>query len=221
MKDRRRAAQLARTMVELGGAHGVATVALLTDMNTPLGLAIGNAVEVTESLEVLAGGGPPDVVELTLALAREMLALAGLPDADPQAALRDGRAMDSWRAMIRAQGGDPDAPMPTAPEIEKVTADRDGYVSELDAFGMGVAAWRLGAGRARKEDPVSIPAGVVLHKRLGDRVNAGDLLYELRAEDPDRIPAARAEAAAALSIGPRRRRATPIVLDRIGPEGES
>jgi thymidine phosphorylase len=221
MKNRNRAAELARTMVALGGAHGVATVALLTDMSTPLGLAIGNAIEVTESLEVLAGGGPPDVVALTLALAREMLALAGRPDEDPEAALRDGRAMDSWRAMIRAQGGDPDAPLPTAPEIETVTADRDGYVTKLDAYGMGIAAWRLGAGRARKEDPVSFPAGVLMHKRRGDRVRAGDVLYELRAEDPERIPAARAEAGAALTIGRRPPRTTPIVLDRIGPEEAS
>jgi thymidine phosphorylase len=219
MKNRNRAAELARTMVALGAAHGVATVALLTDMSTPLGLAIGNAIEVTESVEVLAGGGPPDVVELTVALAREMLALAGRPAEDPEAALRDGRAMDSWRAMIRAQGGDPKAPLPTAPEIETVTADRDGYVTKLDAYGMGLSAWRLGAGRARKEDPVSFSAGVLMHKRRGDRVRAGDVLYELRAEDAGRIPAARADAAAALTIGRRPPKTTPIVLDRIGPEG--
>ncbi|WP_327032932.1 thymidine phosphorylase [Micromonospora ureilytica] len=216
MKSVDQARELARTMVELGGAHGVRTVALLTDMSTPLGLAIGNAVEVTESVEVLAGGGPADVVELTLALAREMLDAAGLPDADPAAALRDGRAMDSWRAMIRAQGGDPDAPMPTAAEVEVVRAERDGYVAAVDAYAMGVAAWRLGAGRARKEDPVSVPAGVVLHKRPGDEVRAGDPLYELRAEDATRIPAALAEAANAVRIASTAPAATSLVIERIG-----
>ncbi|WP_444949886.1 thymidine phosphorylase [Micromonospora ureilytica] len=216
MKSVDQARELARTMVELGGAHGVRTVALLTDMSTPLGLAIGNAVEVTESVEVLAGGGPADVVELTLALAREMLDAAGLPDADPAAALRDGRAMDSWRAMIRAQGGDPDAPMPTAAEVEVVRAERDGYVAAVDAYAMGVAAWRLGAGRARKEDPVSVPAGVVLHRRPGDEVRAGDPLYELRAEDATRIPAALAEAANAVRIASTAPAATSLVIERIG-----
>ncbi|MEU7849753.1 thymidine phosphorylase [Micromonospora parva] len=216
MKSVDQARELARTMVELGGAHGVRTVALLTDMSTPLGLAIGNAVEVTESVEVLAGGGPADVVELTVALAREMLDAAGLPDADPAAALRDGRAMDSWRAMIRAQGGDPDAPMPAAAEVEVVRAERDGYVAAVDAYAMGVAAWRLGAGRARKEDPVSVPAGVVLHKRPGDEVRAGDPLYELRAEDATRIPAALAEAADAVRIASTAPAATSLVIERVG-----
>ncbi|MFE9915043.1 thymidine phosphorylase [Micromonospora sp. NPDC005553] len=216
MKSVDQARELARTMVELGGAHGVRTVALLTDMSTPLGLAIGNAVEVTESVEVLAGGGPADVVELTLALAREMLDAAGLPDADPAAALRDGRAMDSWRAMIRAQGGDPDAPMPAAAEVEVVRAERDGYVAAIDAYAMGVAAWRLGAGRARKEDPVSVPAGVVLHKRPGDEVRAGDPLYELRADDATRIPAALTEAANAVRIAPTAPAATSLVIERVG-----
>ncbi|WP_145786491.1 thymidine phosphorylase [Micromonospora taraxaci] len=216
MKSVDQARELARTMVELGGAHGVRTVALLTDMSTPLGLAIGNAVEVTESVEVLAGGGPADVVELTLALAREMLDAAGLPDADPAAALRDGRAMDSWRSMIRAQGGDPDAPMPEAAEVEVVRAEQDGYVAAVDAYAMGVAAWRLGAGRARKEDPVSVPSGVVLHKRPGDPVRAGDALYELRAEDATRIPAALAEAATAVRVSSTAAASTPLVIERIG-----
>src|SRR5689334_8349006 len=155
MKRADDARELARTMVELGKAHGVTTVALLTDMDVPLGRAIGNAVEVEESLEVLQGGGPEDVVALTLALAREMLDAAGLGDADPQAAIADGRAMDSWRALVRAQGGDPDAPLPVAHEVETIAAAADGFVATMDAYAVGVAAWRLGAGRARKEDPVS------------------------------------------------------------------
>ncbi|MEV7227899.1 thymidine phosphorylase [Polymorphospora sp. NPDC051019] len=216
MKSVDDARELARTMVELGTAHGVRTVALLTDMSTPLGLAVGNAVEVTESVEVLAGGGPADVVELTLALAREMLAAAGLPDADPAAALADGRAMDSWRAMIRAQGGDPDAPLPVAHETETVRAAADGYVASVDAYAIGVAAWRLGAGRARKEDPVSAAAGIVLHRKPGDRVRAGDPLYELRTDDPSRLTAALATAAEAVTVVAAAPTPTPLVIERIG-----
>jgi thymidine phosphorylase len=202
-------------MVELGRAHGMATVALLTDMATPLGYAIGNAVEVTESVDVLAGGGPADVVELTLALAREMLDVAGLPDADPAEALRNGRAMDSWRALVRAQCGDPDAVLPTAAETETVRTDRDGYVSTVDAYPLGVAAWRLGAGRARKEDPVSAVAGVVLRRRPGDRVSRGDPLYELRTDDASRIPAALAAADRAVVVADAAPEPRPLVLARI------
>ncbi|MFB6396884.1 thymidine phosphorylase [Polymorphospora lycopeni] len=217
MKSVDDARELARTMVELGTAHGVRTVALLTDMSTPLGLAVGNAVEVTESVEVLAGGGPADVVELTLALAREMLAAAGLPAADPAAALADGRAMDSWRAMIRAQGGDPDAPLPVAHETETVRAAADGYVASVDAYAIGVAAWRLGAGRARKEDPVSAAAGIVLHRKPGDRVRAGDPLYELRTDDPSRLTAALATTAEAVTVvAAAAPTPTPLVIERIG-----
>jgi thymidine phosphorylase len=215
MKSAADARELARTMVELGAASGVRTIALLTDMSTPLGLAIGNAVEVEESVEVLAGGGPADVVELTLTLAREMLAAAGLPDADPAAALADGRAMDAWRAMIRAQGGDPDAPLPTAPETEVVRAAADGVVAAVDAYAVGLAAWRLGAGRARKEDPVSASAGVLLHRRPGDRVRAGEPLLELRAEDAARIPAALADAEGAVTVAAAAPAPTPLIIDRI------
>jgi len=216
MKSLDQARELAGTMVELGAAHGVRTVALLTDMSTPLGRAVGNAVEVAEAVEVLSGGGPADVVELTVALAREMLAAAGLPDADPERALRDGRAMDAWRAMVRAQDGDPDAPPPVAPEVEIVRADADGFVSTVDAYAIGLAAWRLGAGRARKEDPVSAAAGVVLHRRPGDPVRAGDVLYELRAEAPERIAGAHAAAAGAVSISADRVAVPPLVIGRIG-----
>jgi thymidine phosphorylase len=215
MKTVEAARELAGAMVELGTAHGVRTVALLTDMSTPLGRAVGNAVEVAEAVEVLAGGGPPDVVELTLTLAREMLAAAGLTGADPADALADGRAMDVWRAMVRAQGGDPDAPLPTAAEVEVVRSARDGTVVAVDALAIGTAAWRLGAGRARKEDPVSAAAGVVLHRRPGDPVRAGDPLYELRTDDPARLPAARAAAEPAVVIGPKAPPPARPVLDRI------
>ena len=187
MKSLDRARELATTMVELGSAHGVKTAALLTDMSTPLGRTAGNALEVREALEVLDGAGPADVVELTLALAREMLDAAGLVDVDPAGALRDGRAMDSWRAMISAQGGDPSAPLPQAREQHVVTAPTSGVLARLDALAVGIAAWRLGAGRARKEDPVSAGAGVVLHAKPGDTVRAGQPLFELHADDPARF----------------------------------
>jgi len=178
---------LARTMVDLGNDAGLATVALLTDMETPLGLTVGNALEVRESVEVLAGGGPTDVVELTVALAREMLALAGRPDIDPADALADGRAMDVWRRMIAAQGGDPDAPLPVASHTEVISAPKDGYVVAMPARPIAVAAWRLGAGRARKEDPVDLAAGVEIHRKPGDRVTAGESVLTLHTTDPSKI----------------------------------
>ncbi|WP_084125745.1 thymidine phosphorylase [Demequina sp. NBRC 110054] len=188
MKDIDQARELARTMVDLGTDAGVRTSALLTDMSTPLGRGIGNALEVTESLEVLAGGGPADVVELTVALAREMLAGAGVTDVDPAEALKDGRAMDAWKAMIRAQDGNPEAPMAVATHTEDVVAERDGVITRMDALGVGVAAWRLGAGRARQQDPVQAGAGVFLHKTLGEAVKAGDVIATLHTDTPDRMP---------------------------------
>ncbi len=217
MKDEDRARELARTMVELGTDAGVRTVALLTDMSTPLGLTAGNALEVRESVEVLAGGGPPDVVELTVALAREMLAGAGRPDADPAAALADGRAMDVWRAMISAQGGDPDATLPVARETEQVLAPADGVLVGLDAYAVGIAAWRLGAGRARKEDPVQAGAGVEMHVKPGALVRAGDVVMTLHTDTPERFDRARESAVSAIMIAPEGSRpaSTPLVIDRI------
>ena len=218
LPQRERAEELARTMVELGGDAGVATVALLTDMSVPLGLTAGNAIEVEESVEVLAGGGPADVRELTVALATEMLALAGRPDADVEAALDDGRAMDRWRRMIRAQGGDPDAPLPVARESHQVLADRDGVLAEQDARAIGVAAWRLGAGRARQGDPVQHAAGVRLHAKPGGAVRAGQPLATLLTDDPDRIPRAVEALDGAHRIAPAGTRvpARPLVAARIG-----
>lgn len=187
MQEQAKARQLAETMVALGTDAGVKTTALLTNMNVPLGLAIGNANEVRESVEVLAGGGPTDVVELTIALAREMLASAGQPDADVAAALKDGRAMDKWRAMISAQHGDPDAALPVAKETHVVTAESDGILVEQQALPFGIAAWRLGAGRARKQDPVQHSAGVDLHAKPGDRVVKGQPLFTLSADEPERF----------------------------------
>ena len=201
LQDPGRSRELAEVMVQLGKDAGVQTVALLTNMHVPLGLAIGNANEVRESVEVLAGGGPADVVELTVALAREMLALAGRPDADVEAALRDGRAMDSWRAMIAAQGGDADAELPVAPESETVVADRDGILVKQEALPFGIAAWRLGAGRARKEDPVDHGAGIDLHAKPGDRVTAGQPLFTMRTSEPGRFARAVEALEGAWSIG--------------------
>src|SRR5690606_21028608 len=179
----------AQTMVGLGASHDVRTMALLTQMDVPLGRTAGNALEVTESVEVLAGGGPSDLVELTVALAREMLELVEV-DADPAAVLAAGGAMDSWKAMVRAQGGDPDATLPVASEVEVVRAPATGTLSRLDAMAVGVAAWRLGAGRTRKEDDVSPVAGVVWHATVGDEVTEGEPLLELHLDDPSRLPAA-------------------------------
>jgi thymidine phosphorylase len=215
MKTVERARELAATMVDIGRDHGVRTVALLTAMDRPLGRAVGNAVEVTESVEVLAGGGPADVVELTVALAREMLAAADLPGTkDPADALRDGSAMDVWRKMISAQGGDPSAPLPVARESHVLTAPATGVLSTLDAYGVGLAAWRLGAGRARKEDPVSFGAGIICHAKPGDHVTAGTPLLTLYADDPARFDRALEALTPAIKIGGAPD-LLPLIIDRL------
>ncbi|MGO2761245.1 MAG: thymidine phosphorylase [Microbacterium gubbeenense] len=214
MKDYAQAKELAETMVALGTDSGVKTTALITAMSTPLGLTAGNANEVRESVEVLAGGGPADVVELTVALAREMLQMSGI-DADPAEALKDGRAMDTWRAMIRAQDGDPDAPLPAPRETHVVAAERDGVMTRLDAFDVGIAAWRLGAGRARAADPVVHAAGIDLHAKPGDVVRAGDPLFTLNADDGSRFDRALEALAGSFEIGETAPEAAPIVRERI------
>jgi thymidine phosphorylase len=216
MKDVSAAHELARTMVDIGTDEGVRTVALLTAMDTPLGRTAGNGLEVAESVEVLSGGGPADVVELTVTLAREMLSAADLDGTDPADVLRDGRAMDVWRAMIAAQGGDPDAPLPTAREQQDVVAAASGVLDRLDALAVGVAAWRLGAGRARKEDPVQAAAGVVMHAKPGDSVRAGQPLLTLHTDDAARIPRALAALDGAWTIGTAADRSTlPLIIDRV------
>ena len=221
MKSLDTARELAETMVALGTDAGVHTVALLTDMATPLGLTAGNAIEVAESVEVLAGGGPADVVELTLALAREMLAGAGVTDVDPADKLADGSAMDAWKAMIRAQGGDPDADLPTARESHVVSAPASGTLTRLDAMAVGMAAWRLGAGRARKEDPVQAGAGVVWHARPGDQVTEGQPLFTLLTDEPERFERALASLEGGYDVAPDGQSAssyepTPVLLGRVG-----
>jgi thymidine phosphorylase len=209
------ARQLAQTMVTLGAEHGVRTSALLTRMDTPLGRAVGNAVEVEEAVATLAGQGPPDLVEVVLALAVEMLRLAGLA-ADPTAALADGSALARYRDMIAAQGGDPDAPLPVARHTRTVPAPATGWLARLDARGVGNAAWRLGAGRARKEDPVSPSAGVLCLAKEGDWVAEEQPLLELRTDDESRFAAAMAALGNAIEIGPDRPEPVAPVIDRIG-----
>ncbi len=217
MKDLESARLLANTMVELGKAAGLSTVALLTDMATPLGFCAGNALEVAESVDVLAGGGPADVVELTVALAREMLSAVGREDVDPSEVLASGRAMDVWKQMIAAQGGDPDATLPRARHTERLIAESAGTLTRLDALQVGVAAWRLGAGRARKEDPVQAGAGVVWHARPGDQVRAGQPLLTLHTDTPERFDRAKQALDGAWSIGATEAAgADPVVLARIG-----
>ncbi|AWT52682.1 pyrimidine-nucleoside phosphorylase [Mycolicibacterium smegmatis MKD8] len=215
LKTEAESRELARTMVELGNDYGVPTRALLTDMNRPLGLSVGNAVEVAESLDVLAGGGPADVVELTVALAREMLAAAGIDGVDPAETLRDGSAMDRFRALVAAQGGDLSLPLPIGAASETVTAPRGGVMGDIDAMGVAMAAWRLGAGRAQPGEPVQLGAGVRLHRRPGEPVAAGETLFTLYTDTPDRLPAALGELDGAWSVGDAPPQELPLIIDRI------
>ncbi|WIX79838.1 thymidine phosphorylase [Amycolatopsis carbonis] len=215
MKTVADARTLASTLVSIGSAHGVPTTALITDMNVPLGRAVGNAVEVAEAVSVLQGGGPADVVSLTVALAREMLSLAGLSSVDPAAVLASGEAYETWSRMITAQGGDPSAPLPTPAHVHVVPAPASGVLSSLDAYAVGVAAWRLGAGRARKEDPVQAAAGVLCLAKPGDAVSAGEPLLELHTDTPDAVPGALAALAAAFTVSDTAPAVGPIVLETI------
>ena len=216
MKNVDDARELATAMVELGTDAGVRTLAVLTAMDTPLGLTAGNALEVQESVEVLAGGGPADIVELTITLARTMLAAAGIEGIDPADKLADGSAMDRWRTMIAAQCGDPDAALPVARESQEFTATQDGVVTGLDAMGVGLAAWRLGAGRERQGEPVQSAAGVRLHAKPGDRVRAGDRLATLYTDTPEKFDYAQQALEGSWEIGTTAAQPTPLVIDRIG-----
>jgi thymidine phosphorylase len=216
MTDEASARDLAQTMVGLGTEAGVATVALLTAMDTPLGLTVGNALEVAEAVEVLAGGGPADIVELTVALAQEMLSAVGRQDQNPAEVLTSGRALETWNQMIEAQGGDPRAPLPRARESDVVTADADGVLTRLDALAVGVAAWRLGAGRARQEDPVQAGAGIEIHAKPGNPVRAGQPLLTLHSDEPERFGRAREVLTGSWAVGPRAPAAGSLVLGRLG-----
>ncbi|MGA8252248.1 MAG: thymidine phosphorylase [Mycobacterium sp.] len=207
--------ELAHTMVELGAAHGVPTHAFLTDMDSPLGATVGNALEVAEAIEVLAGGGPPDVVELTLRLAEGMLELAGVDGRDPAQTLRDGSAMDRFRRLVSAQGGDLSVPLPVGACSENVIAYRNGTMADIDAMAVGLAAWRLGAGRSRPGDQVQSGAGVRIHRRPGEPVSTGEPVFTLYTDTPERFGAAMAELDGAWSVGDTPPQARPLIIDRI------
>ena len=218
MKTVEQARELASTMVAIGNDAGVKTRALLTAMDVPLGRTAGNALEVQEALDVLAGGGPADVVELTTLLANEMIDAAGVKAAkDPANALKDGSAMDIWRKMIAKQGGDVDAPLPKAKETHEVIADKDGYLTKLDALSVGVAAWRLGAGRARKEDSVQAGAGIVWSTTHGEPVKKGQTLFTLHTDDSARFELALESLMNGFEIGSEAevKERFPLIIDRI------
>ena len=212
-----RCRDLAETMVALGAAHGLPTCAVLTDMNCPLGAAVGNALEVAEALEVLAGGGPPDVVELTVALAREMLEIAGIDRRDPEQTLRDGTAMDRFRALIAAQGGDLSVPLPVGRYCETVTTNWTGTMGDIDAMAVGRAVWRLGAGRSRPGEEVQAGAGIRIHRRPGSPVAAGDTVFTLYTDTPERFPSALAELEAGFEVTDSPPATRPLIIDRITP----
>jgi thymidine phosphorylase len=216
MKNLDRAKELAQVLTQLGADAGVKTSALLTDMSTPLGRKVGNALEVEEAVEVLAGGGSQDLIDITVELATEMLRLSGKSDVDVAAALNDGRAMDKWNEMIRAQQGDPTAKMQVAKHEHVILAEASGFVNELDALAVGTASWRLGAGRARKEDPVQFGAGIVIHAKRGEKIEKGAPLLTLYTDEAERFERAidaleggiKIEDVASSSY-------TPLILDRI------
>ncbi|MEO8814239.1 MAG: thymidine phosphorylase [Mycobacterium sp.] len=216
MKSATQARELARLLVELGAAHGVPCRALLTDMNRPLGRTVGNALEVAEALDVLAGGGPADVVELTVRLAAEMLAVAGVDGADPAATLRDGTAMDRFAALVAAQGGDLSVPLPVAGCSETVTAPRGGTMGDIDAMAVGMTAWRLGAGRSRPGERVQPGAGVRIHRRPGEPVAAGEPLFTLYTDTAERFEPALAELHGGWDVGDTAPQEPSLVIDRIG-----
>ena len=214
MKDFSKAKQLAETMVEIGNKAGVKTVALITQMDTPLGNAVGNALEVSESIDVLNGKGPQDVIEITLALAKEMLQLAGI-NKDPATGLKDGSAMQVWKKMIIAQGGNPDIEIPVAKQKENVVATQSGYITDLDAYAIGLSAWRLGAGRAKKEDAVSKTAGIICLAKEGDYVEKDQPILELHIDDASRLPLAKEALKNAFTIGAEPKEKRKIILERI------
>ena len=214
MKDFSKAKQLAETMVEIGNKAGVKTVALITQMDTPLGNAVGNALEVSESIDVLNGKGPQDVIEITLALAKEMLQLAGI-NKDPATGLKDGTALQVWKKMIIAQGGNPDIEIPVAKQKENVVATQSGYITDLDAYAIGLSAWRLGAGRAKKEDAVSKTAGIICLAKEGDYVEKDQPVLELHIDDASRLPLAKEALKNAFTIGAEPKEKRKIILERI------
>lgn len=215
MSDPVKARELATVMVEIGKNAGVNIRALITAMDVPLGLTAGNALEVRESVEVLAGGGPEDVVELTLLLAREMLELAGIKGVDPADNLKNGKAMDHWRRMIKAQNGDPDAPLPTAKENMVITAEQSGVITRMDALKVGIAAWRLGAGRSKQGEQLQLGAGIEIHAKPGEKVSKGEAIFTLHTDRSELFDRAKEALDEAVEFDTDYQR-LPLVLERIG-----
>ena len=216
MKTLERAQELAQVLTQLGADAGVKTSALLTDMSTPLGRKVGNALEVDEAVEVLGGGGSQDLIDITVELAREMLRLSGKTDVDVAAALNDGRAMDKWNEMIKAQHGDPAAKLQVAKHEHTILAESSGFVNELDALAVGTASWRLGAGRARKEDPVQFGAGIILHAKRGEKIEKGAPLMTLYTDEAERFDRAVEALSGGIKIESELSTSfTPLILDRI------
>jgi thymidine phosphorylase len=218
MSDPKDAGLLARTMVELGKNAGVKTRALVTAMDVPLGLTAGNALEIRETLEVLSGGGPSDVVELTLLLANEMLDAAGIkPKVTPEEALKNGMAMDVWRKMISAQGGDNQAPLPVAKEKMEIKANASGKLLTLDAMKVGVAAWRLGAGRQKQGEMLQLGSGIEIHAKPGDLVVKDQTILTLHTDEPDRFNRAIEALTGGYQIGGKddEVKRLPLVVERI------
>ncbi len=215
MSDPVKARELATVMVEIGKSAGLNIRALITAMDVPLGLTAGNSLEVKESIEVLAGGGPADVIELTVLLAREMLELAGIKGVDPADNLKNGKAMDHWRRMIKAQNGNLDAQLPVAKEQLVMVSDGDGVITRMDAMKVGIAAWRLGAGRAKQGEQLQLGAGIEMHAKPGDQIKKGAPLFTLHTDKPELFDRAKEALVGAVEFNSNYQR-LPLVLERIG-----
>jgi pyrimidine-nucleoside phosphorylase len=222
MTTREDALQLARRLIAVTRSLGRKAAARVTDMNQPLGVAVGNALEVREAADVLRGGGPADVRELSLELSAVMLALSGaspeVARAQATRALDSGAAWEKWLALVGAQGGDPrvfegaDA-LPRAAVTAPILAERDGVLESIDCFSLGECVVSIGGGRRTKEDVVDPAVGVLVRRRLGDRVTRGDVLAELHLSRPDGGAVARA--AACFRLGDRVTAPPPLVLERL------
>ena len=219
MKTEEEAEKLGRLMVDIGNSSGKKTMAVISDMEQPLGCAVGNALEVAEAIDVLKGQGPEDITELSLKLAVIMIYLSRVAGTDglgleegiargqkaAEQALQDGSALEKFRRFVSGQGGDPEIAedpgrLPQAKLSKQILAERDGFVSALDAMTIGLASQHTGAGRQRKEDEIDLSAGIVLAKKLGDTVRCGEVLCTLYGNDEDKLTLACEEAAKAFII---------------------
>ena len=222
MKSEEDSRALAEAMVDIGKRAGKRVRALITDMDRPLGNAIGNSLEVIEAIETLKGHGPADFTELCVALATHMLVISDRGDeatceANVRRVMADGSALDTFAAMVKAQGGDPDwiyhpERFPTAPCSRMVLAPEDGYITSVDCEGYGTAALLLGAGRNRKEDEIDPAAGIILHAKTGDPLKAGDPIATLYASKAERLDAAAEKLLASTTIGSEKPAPRPLVL---------